>query len=140
MILIIRRWNLLTRKQNMIPVMDQRLLMFGPVVPRRSQRNSPRKRQSLRRPSHWTLIAVNPRTCVGNFALNPQRKRLKSANASVLRNGHPICWVYTRTGSKKVSSRRVLLPMTSGTIPITYGRCYSTMSPPASAFILLPTC
>ena len=91
-ILTIRRQNLLTRRQNVILVADHRPLMTGPMAPRRSlPRNPPRKCLNPRRPSFQTLIAVNPRTCVGNSALNPQRKRLKSANAGVLINGHLIC-------------------------------------------------
>ena len=100
----------------------------GPAAPRRSP---PRKCLNPKRPSCQTLIAVNPRTCVGSSTLNPRRKRLKNANAGILKNGHLICRVYTPTSSRKESSRRILLPMTSRTILITLGRCYETLSPPA---------
>ena len=138
-ILIIRRQNLLTRRQNVIPVVDQRSLTPGPTAPRRSRRNPPRKRQNPRRPLRRTPIAVSPRTCVGSSALNSWRKRSKSANAGVLRSGCPTCWVYTCTSNRKGSSRRVLLLMTSRTTPITFGSCYTTTSL-AKVYILSLTC
>ena len=129
-ILIARRWNLPTRGQNIIPVVDWRSLMPGPVAPRRNlPRRLPRKCQSPRGQSRLTPTAGNLKTCVGSSALSPLRKRLRNANAGMLINGHLTCQVCNPISSGKGSSRIIHLPMTLRTIPIIFNKCYATMSP-----------
>ena len=64
----------------------------------------------------------------GKLCSQPTKEEIKKHQFLLPRNGRSICWVYTHTGSEKGSCQRVLLPMTSGTFPITFSRSYATTS------------